>query len=126
MKKLGTQFGYIETALGATETTETDLGDITVPVGASRITGICAACAIATGTAGDGCVGRSRISFAGSGEIDGVPTAIAVMEELGGAYVAKFTPVNIPCTALQKIHCYMTLSIAQAGACTGLICLRFE
>lgn len=123
---MGTQFAHKGSALGATETTETDLGDITVPNGVSRITGISACCAIETGTAGDGALGHSRLSWAGAPELDGIPVGIAVMEELGGSFVPQYLPVNIPIKALTTVHCYMTLTVAQGGACYGLISLRFE
>lgn len=121
-----TQFGRIGLALDATETTETDIGDIVVPQGASRITGICAACALETGTAGDGTLGHARLSFSGSGELTGIPTAIVCMEELGGGYTAKFVDVDIAVKEFATIACYMTLTIAQGGACYGQVCLRFE
>lgn len=123
---MATQFAYKSTALGGTETTETDLGEMTVPDKASRITGICAACALETGTATQGPLGHARISYSGSGDLDGIPVAIVVMEELGGAYEPEFTPVNLPVTPLTKIKCFMTLTIAQTGACRGLILFRFE
>ena len=121
-----TQFAHKQTDLGATETTETDLGELTVPEGAHQITGICAAIAIQTGTGGDGAAGWLRISYAKSGDLDGIPVAIVVMEELGGAYVPKFIPVNLPVTPLSKIKLFATLTIAQGGTCTALTCLRFE
>lgn len=124
--KLGTQFARIGLALGATETTETDIGDIEVPLGATRITGISAACALETGTAGDGCVGYARLDYQGAGVIEGVPVDIVCMEELGGGYTAKFIDCNIGVTELMKVACYMTLSVAQGGACYGQVCLRFE
>jgi len=123
---MATQFGYKATALGATETTETSLGDITVPTKASRITGICAACALETGTATEGPLGHARISYSGSGELDGIPVAIVCMEELGGAYEPEFTPVNLPVTSLSKIKCYMTLTTTQTGTAHGMVILRFE
>ena len=121
-----TQFAYKNSALGATETTETDLGEATVPSGASRITGICAAVALQTGTATQGPLGHARISYSGSGDLDGIPVAVVVMEELGGAYEPEFTPVNLPVVPLTKIKCYMTLTVAQTGTCHGLLCFRFE
>jgi len=123
---MATQFAYKNLALGSTETTETDLGEATVPSGASRITGICAACALETGTATEGPLGHARISYSGSGDLDGIPVAIVCMEELGGAYEPEFTPVNLPVVSLSKIKCYMTLTSAQSGTAHGLILFRFE
>lgn len=123
---MGTQFGRIGLALGATETTETDIGDITVPTGASRITGICFAVALETGSAADGCVGWGHLEFSGAGDLDGIPAAIVCMEELGGAYTPKMIDCSIEVKENQKVACGATLSVAQAGACYGLCCLRFE
>ena len=121
-----TQFAYKGSALGATETTETDLGEATVPTEATRITGICAAVALETGTATEGPLGHARISYSGSGDLDGIPVAVVCMEELGGAYEPEFTPVNLPVVPLTKIKCYATLTAAQSGAAYGLILFRFE
>lgn len=123
---MATQFGHISTALGATETTETDLGEITVPSGARVITGISAAVVLQTGTATEGTLGHARLSYSKSGTIEGVPTAIVVSEELGGSYTPEFTPVNLPVVPLTKIKCYATLTLAQTGTAHALICLRFE
>ena len=123
---MASQFGHISTALGATETTETDLGDITVPSGAGRITGICGAVVLQTGTATEGTLAHVRLSYSGSGEITGVPCAIVVSEELGGSYTPKFTPVNLPVVPLTKIHCYATATLDQTGTAHALVSLRFE
>jgi len=123
---MATQFGHISTALGATETTETSLGNIKVPSGASRVTGICAAIVLQTGTAAEGTLGHVRLSYSKSGIIDGIPTAIVVSEELGGSYTPKFMPVNWGVVALTNIACYATLTLDQTGTAHALICLRFE
>lgn len=123
---MATQFAHKQTDLGATETTETDLGEITVPTKATRITGICGAIALQTGTAADGAAAWLRMSYSGSGDLDGIPMAVTCMEELGGAYVPAFTPVNLPVTPLSKIKIFATMTLAQGGVCTALVCLRFE
>lgn len=123
---MATQFGYVSTALGATETTETDLGTITVPVGARRVTGICAAVVLQTGTATEGTLGHARLTWSQAGEMDGIPCAIVVSEELGGSYTPKFTPVNWNVVAQSKIKCYATLTLAQTGTAHCVISLRFE
>lgn len=121
-----TQFAHKSTALGATETTETDLGEVTVPEGASEITGISAAIVLQTGTAAEGTLGHARLSYSKSGDLEGIPCAIVVSEELGGSYTPKFTPVNLPVTPLTKIKCFATLTLAQTGTAHALICLRFD
>ena len=123
-----TQLKYVSADLGATETTETDLGDITVPIGASRITGICACCALETGSSGDGCLGIATLKYTGAPELDGIPVNLSSMEDLGqpGAATPRFQPVNIPVPPLRQIGCYMKLTIAQGGTARGQIHLRFE
>ena len=123
---MGTQFGNISTALGATETTETDLGDITVPSGASRITGISAALVAQTGTAAEGFLGHCRMTYSKSGTVEGVPMAVIVSEELGGSYTPQFTPCNLQVTALTKVSVFATATLAQTGTIHSLVCLRFE
>ena len=124
---MGTQFGYKQAQLGTTETTETNLGDIEAPMDVSRITGIFAQVALETGTAGDGAVGWARLSFLNSEELDGIPISIVCREDIGqGFYAPEYIPVNIPVSGLVKIHCFMTLSVAQGGVCVGLVSLRFE
>lgn len=123
---MGTQFGSKDAALGATETTETNLGTIKVPAGASKITGICAAVVLQTGTAAEGTLGHARISYSGAGDIKGIPCAVVVSEELGGSYTPKFTPCTLRVTALIDVSCFMTLTLAQTGTCHGLVSLRFE
>ena len=123
---MATQFGHVSTALGSTETTETDLGDITVPSKAGRITGICAAVVLQTGTATEGTLAHVRLSYSGGGEIVGIPTAIVVSEELGGSYTPKFMPVNLPVVALTKIHVFATATLDQTGTAHALVSLRFE
>lgn len=123
---MATQFGFISTAFGATETTETDLGDITVPSGASKITGISAAAVAQTGTAAEGFLAHARLSYSGAGNITGIPMAVIVSEELGGSYTPQFTPCNLPVTALTKVSVFATATLAQTGTVHGLVCLRFE
>lgn len=123
-----TQFGRVGKALGATETTETSLGDIDVPVDASRITGISAACALETGTATEGPIGHARLDFAKAQQLEGIPIDITgIVDVVGsGYYQPEMIPVNIPVTPKAKIHCFMTLTKDQTGGCYGQICLRFE
>ena len=123
---MATQFGHIHTELGATETTESSLGNITVPKGARQVTGICAAVVLETGTAAEGTVGHCRLSYSGAGELKGIPMAIVVSEELGGSYVPQFMPFNMSVQALTNIACFATLTLAQTGTTHALISLRFE
>jgi len=122
-----TQLKYVSADLGSTETTETDLGDIEVPIGAGRITGICACCGLETGTSGDGCLGIATLKFTGAQELDGIPVNLSSMEDVTtGAATPRFQPVNISVPPLRQIGCYMKLTIAQGGTARGQVHLRFE
>jgi len=94
---MGTQILKAGLALGATETTYTDLGDITVPKGVSRITGICAIAVIEEGTAAEGAIGVAKLEWTGAPELDGIPCATTCVIDVGQIpLVPEFTPVNIP------------------------------
>jgi len=124
---MATQIKQVNTSLGATETTYTDLGDITVPVGASRITGVCAIAAITKGTATEGALGVCKLEFTGGPELDGIPTAMAMVIDIGHAdLVPAFLPCNIPVPPNRDIACYIKLTLAQTEDCDGIVSLRFE
>lgn len=125
---MATQFGYTDLALGATETTYTDIGDITVPEGASRITGICAEIAQETGYAAAGMLGVAKLEFQGAEELDGIPVNTVGTVDTGQVfYVPEFIPVNIPVIKNRPIACAIKETIAQTGTTQhGKICLRFE
>lgn len=125
---MGTQFQRTGGNLNTTETTEGLLGTIQVPPGASKITGISAACALPTGTATEGPVGRARLGFAKCEELSGIPVDITGIVDVVGAgyYQPEMIKCDIGVEALVKISCYMTLSKAQTVTPYGQICLRFE
>lgn len=124
---MATQLKKASSALGATETDYTDLGDIVVPKGASRITGILAIAIIDEGTATEGAIGVAKIEFTGGGEYDGIPCATIMIIDVGHAnFTPEFTPVNIPVPTNRAIACYIKMTLAQTGACSGILHLRFE
>ena len=124
---MATQLKFVSADLGATETDETDLGDITVPIGASRITGVCACCGLETGTSGDGCLGVATLKYTGAPTIDGIPVNLSSMEDVThGGTAPRFFPINIPVPVNRDIGCFMKLTVAQGGTARGLVCLRFE
>jgi hypothetical protein len=125
---LGTQYEYIDAQLGATETTYTDLGDITVPDGASRITGICMEEAAELGYATEGQLGIGKLEFQGSAQLEGIPVAYVQSTATGQVfYRPAFIPVNIAVDEKTVIAVGMKLTLAQTGQTHhGKCCLRFE
>ena len=124
---MATQLKFISADLGSTETTETDLGDIVVPIGASRITGICACCATETGTTAEGYLAIAELKYTGAPELAGIPVHLSSMEDVtfGGA-TPRFMAVNIPVPVNRAIGCFMKTTLDQSGTCRGQIHLRFE
>lgn len=125
-----TQIVGVNLSLGATETTETDIGDIEIPYGASRITGIHVSAALETGTATEGTLCHGSLDFKGAEELSGIIGDVACIIDAGQcAYKPIFHSVNINLSHLvpkSKIACGVTLTKAQTGDCHGMIALRFE
>jgi len=126
-----TQGDFVEAALGATETTETSLGTITVPTaGVSRIVGIYGILQEISTTAEQG-VGYFRLQF---GVIAGkfkFPCAsyhgpAGTLASPGWTYEPKIIPVNIPVPPNETITCYMATFVVATGACRGMVGLIFE
>jgi len=114
-------------ALGATETTYTDIGDITIPKGVSRIVGIFAACALETGTATEGAIAVAKLEWTGGPKLDGIPCAVTSCIDVGQIpLVPEYIPVNIPVDFNDKIACYVKTTLDQTGACHGAVFLKLE
>lgn len=125
-----TQGDFIRTALGATETTETSLGAINIPAGGvTRIVGIYGTCSVETPTSGQGGVADFRLAFKTVPGSFKFPAAVAygpltsASSAMGLPYII---PVNIPVPQLETVNCFMTLEIAQTGACVGTVGLIME
>lgn len=128
---MGTMYKYVSTALGATETTETSLGNIQVPSLATRITGISFVVSIDELTLKEGTAGHGRLNFSGAQDVEGIPTAVVGFGTTSvsmGAFVPVFTPCNIDVSSIQNgnIACFATLTKAQSGNCICTVSLRFE
>jgi len=127
-----TQSDFIEEALGATETTETDLGDIDVPSkGVSRIVGLYGVATIQTATAAEGTDGYYRLAFKSVPGVYRFPATIyqgaaGTLATQGAAHQPQIIPVNIPVPPNETISCYMALALAQTGTCRGRVGLIFE
>lgn len=123
----------INLALGATETTYTDLGDITVPGGVSKIVGIQAIAVIETGTAGEGAIGMVRLT---SENVDALNPfeflcpafhgPAGTLADQGIQANVPILPVDIDVKEKDVIMVEMKLTIAQTGACEGAVGFLFE
>lgn len=123
------QFDFADLQLGATETDYTALGTITAPIGASRITGICAEVAQETGYTTLGMLGIAKLEWTGAEELEGIPVnTVASIDDGQVFYKPKFIPVNIPVVGgLTEIVPSIKETVAQTGATQhGKVCLRFE
>ncbi len=126
-----TQGDYVELALGATETTETTLGTVTIPsAGVRRIVGIYGVLQEITTTAEQG-VGYFRLAFktvAGSFKFpcSTFHAPAGTLASPGWTYEPKIIPVDIPVPPNETITCYMATFVAATGACRGMVGFIFE
>ena len=125
--------GFVkEGALGATETTETDLGDIEITAKDVRaIVAIAGQATIETTTAGEGTTGKFRITSTVTNGTFEFPVTIVqgaagTLAGIGPAQAPQWIPVNIPIVAKDTIGCYMTLNKAQTGDCRGQVAIMTE
>ena len=127
-----TKGDYVEGALDSTETTEKNLGTLTVPQTASRIVGIYGVATIETATAGEGTAALFRFD---SPDLSLAPAKFpaqviygpaGTLADSGQTFTPQIIPVNIPVRGSAKIDCYMKLTKAQTGDCRGLIGVIYE
>lgn len=126
-----TQGDWIENALGATETDETNLGDITIPADKDRrIIGVW--CIInGIQTTSEYISGVFRLAF---GTVSGkfkfpAQTLASGAGTLAGGAVAfepRIIPVNIPVPAKETITAYVETFQAQTGACRAAVGIIYE
>lgn len=127
-----TQGDLVEGDLGATETTETNLGTITVPsTGVKKIVAIYGVAAIETPTAGEGSSGAFRLSFKTVAGVFKFPVTIfqgnaGTLADIGGQQQPQMIPVDIPIPQNETITCYMTMHSAQTGTVRGLVGVIME
>lgn len=127
-----TQGDFVSKDLGATETTETSLGDITIPsAGVTRIIGVYANIAIETATAGEGTQGHFRLAFKTVSGTFKFPADIifgpaGTLADSGHSYKPTIIPVDIPVPPNETISCYATLEVAQTGTCHALVGVIYE
>lgn len=127
-----TQGDYAEGALGATETTETSLGTITIPAtGVTRIVGIYGIATIETSTAAQGAAGGFRLAFKTVSGTFKFPATIfqgpaGTLAGIGPDQKPSIIPVDIAVPANETVTVYLTLFLAQTGACRGMVGVIFE
>lgn len=126
-----TEGDFVELALGATETTETKLGTITMPSGTPRrIKGIYGVLQEITTTAEQG-VGYFRLAFrtvAGSFKFPASTfhAPAGTLASPGFQYEPKIIPVEIEVPPNEAIDCYMATFVAATGACRGMVGVIWE
>lgn len=126
-----TQAQFVELALGATETTETDLGDINVPAkGVTYIVGVYGICH-GVQTTGEENSAYFRLEFS---TVPGVYRFPAQVYEAGAGTLAggnvsfepKIIPVRIQVPPNETIACYMAQFVAATGARRGTVGVIME
>ena len=128
---MSTQGDYVELALGSTETTETELGTITIPsAGVSRVIGVWGVLN-AVQTTAEYVSGYFRLAFGSIAGTYKFPTSniVAGAGTLAGGTVGtevRIIPVNIPVPNKESVKCFMNTSLAQTGNCKGAVGLIFE
>lgn len=128
---MATQSDFVWAALGATETTETSLGTITIPTaGIKRITGIYGT-AMAVTTTAENVSGWFRLAFKTIPGVFRFP-AQAINAPSGTIATGATTtptniiPVNIQVPANETVQAFMGLNALTTGAVTGMVGLIFE
>jgi len=126
-----TQGDFVELALGATETTETQIGTITVPsAGVHRIVGIYGIIQALTTTA-EQSIGYLRLAFKTVPGTFKFPCMTAqgpagTLASPGWMNGYNIIPVNIGVNPNETITCFAATFVAATGACRAMIGLIFE
>ena len=126
-----TQGQSVEAALNSTETTETSLGNVTVPLGAKKIVGAYGIANVLTTTA-ELASGTFRfVQAAGPGGVHKFPLQIAqgpagTLASPGWMGFPSIIPVDIPTKENDAIACYAVLDVAQTGTCRARVGFIFE
>ena len=127
-----TQGDFVDNALGSTETTETNLGDITIPAGPSKkIVGLWGIATIQTATAAEGTTAYFKLAFKRLGGVFKFPAQVfqgpaGTLANLGPAQSPRIIPVDIDVEPNETITPYMALALAQTGSCRGQVGIIYE
>lgn len=125
-----TQGDNVEAALGSTETTETSLGSVTVPLNCKKIVGVYGIANVLTTTAE---LASGKFRFV-AGTVAGVfkfPLQVnqgpaGTLASPGFSNEPKIIPVDIPCVPNDSLSCYAVLDVAQTGTCRTRVGFIFE
>lgn len=125
-----TQANLVEAALNATETTETSLGNITVPLGAKKIVGVYGTANVLTTTA-ELASGKFRFTQGQQAGVWTFPLTIhqgpaGTLASPGWAASHQIIPVDIPCRENDTMTFFATLNVAQTGNCRAQCGVIFE
>lgn len=126
-----TQSDFVELALGATETTETVLGSIAIPVtGVRKIVGIYGVAECIT-TTGEIIAGYFRLAFKTVPGVFKFPATVfsapaGTLASPGFQFTPQIIPVDIPVPANESVSCSLALNVVATGACRGMVGLIFE
>lgn len=125
-----TQGDFVELALGATETTETELGTLTMPPTARKIIGIYGTIEGISTTA-EQLVGYFRLAFGNlSGRFKFPATSFqapaGTLASPGFEYQPKIIPCDIDVVGNETIKCYAATFVAATGACRAMVGIIFQ
>lgn len=126
-----TQADFVELALGATETTETTLGTITIPTaGVKRIVGIYGIAECIT-TTGESICGFFRLAFKTIPGVFRFPVTVfsapaGTLTSPAVALSGQIIPVSIDVPQNESVTITMALNVVATGACRGMVGLLFE
>lgn len=129
---MATQGDCVYLALNATETTETDLGTITIPAqGVSRIVGVWGELMQPTATAGETCSGFFKLKFKSvpgtfkfpCTQLFGPAGTLASNAHKGAVQII---PVNIPVPGNESVTISMTANKALTGTGEGFAGIIME
>lgn len=126
---MATQGDVVYLALNATETTETQLGTITVPTaGVKKIVGVYGTLMQPLATSGESVSGFFRLAFttiSGKFKFPAQPLAGAAAAGVI-SQAPSIIPVDIPVPPNETITCFMTANKAFTGTGEGMVGVIFE
>lgn len=129
---MSNQADFVEGALGGTETTETNLGTITVPpTGVRRIVGVYGVIVAQAITTAEGFAGYFRLAFKTVPGVFKFPATIfagpaGTLASGMSIAMAQIIPVSIDVPANETITASMATFLAATGTCRGVVGLIFE
>lgn len=126
------QADLVELALGATETTETNLGTITIPsTGVRRIKALWGVIVAQAATTAEGTAGYFRLAFRTVPGVFKFPAQILLgpagtLASAASMITPRFIPVDIPVPANETVTVYVATFLAQTGTCRAAVGVIME